>query len=377
MTRTLASTCLLAAILIPQSAAAASKCDTYLRRAGTAKGADLVAAWSSLAGCDKDLATANFGEFMRHSEDLETLSALALAAIDREAYTPVWQMMGQVPYEFRDDLARSVGAACGTHANIQPFIQGAFYGLRGGDFKRWSGALTGCTDEGYVTWLASAVEDPPSVSYDEKYDAILDAWVKVRGQEGLPQLQAAAVKASEGDGPFNMVLERIERAVAPEGYGGELDAEHRAILEESLVAVARQVGPERAQQVGSRLFDAGSERAAASLLRAAWPDHVQSDGTLIYGVAAIESCDNQAVLHWTVASDPGHRWSVLDDVTPRLLASRARLRCTASGDWPVMVTPTPVANANAAEDWVETLLTQWAGKVAEAKLREEKRIALD
>ena len=78
--------------------------------------------------------------------------------------------------------------------------------------------------------------------------------------------------------------------------------EDRKRLEKSLVIVAGSVAPEQAAMVADRLFNAGAEEAAAGLLPNIYPDKVQSDGSLLYGVASVENCDGQAYIHYAVVS---------------------------------------------------------------------------
>ena len=57
-------------------------------------------------------------------------------------------------------------------------------------------------------------------------------------------------------------------------------------------------------------------------------------------------------------------------------AFKARLKCTADGEWPVLVTPEPVADAKAVDSWAEGLEAEWAAKIPDVKLRAEKGFGL-
>ena len=146
---------------LSQDAQAAS-CDAYVQQASTAKGEALITAWKNLSKCDAELARSTFERFMKASGDLETLTALTITAIDASAYNAVWTMMEKVPYEHRESLARSVGESCNEHANVVPFIQGAWSALKGTDFTAWQSVLTLCGRPEIGTWIEGLVAAPPT-----------------------------------------------------------------------------------------------------------------------------------------------------------------------------------------------------------------------
>ncbi len=98
-------------------------------------------AFKGLVKCDVSVARREIERFLRASGDLETLVPMTMAGIDAGAYDGIWATMGKIPYEHRDALARSVGEACGDHANVLPFLQGAYVALKGSDFASWQGWL--------------------------------------------------------------------------------------------------------------------------------------------------------------------------------------------------------------------------------------------
>ena len=46
---------------------------------------------------------------------------------------------------------------------------------------------------------------------------------------------------------------------------------------------------------------------------------MQSSGGLLYGIASVESCDGQAVIHFAQATEPAKRWSILADIEAPVL----------------------------------------------------------
>jgi hypothetical protein len=314
---------------------------------------------------------------MRASGDLETLTSLALVAVDREVYSPVWEMLEKVPYDVRADLVVDIGAACTEHPNLPPFLQGAYYGLRAPQFASWQRALEACGEGEFVSWLEGLVLEPPAAQYDEKYNAVVGAYVKHRGIEAIPVLKQAAVAAAEGAGPFNVLIEKMDAAAQPSGFGAKMSDEDRVELESALVEVANAVSRELAGVVADRLYNAGSVDAAVSLLPVVHAEVQQNNGSFLYGVASVEHCDGSAWLHWATVNEPGNRWYVLDDVSEPARGFKGRLKCETEGPWPVIATSSPMPNKGAVQAWVDELITQWTEKGNEVKSKEEKAITLE
>jgi len=367
----------LAAFLVP-AAALAADCDTLVGAADTAKGPDLVRAYGAVANCDSSAADGAFNVFLRKSTDIDTATGLALVAIDHQVYTPVWNMLERVKdYSQRDAIATKVGAACTDHPNVVQFLQGAYYGLRDIQFVAWSNALDACESPDVTKWMRSIIAKPPGVPYDEKYNAIGDAYVKHEHVDALPVLQRAAVAASHNGGPFNAIIDKMDTAVHPHTLGQpDAKPEDEAKLTEALVAVANAVPPEQAALVADRLYNAGAHEAAAGLLRRVYPDRVTAAGRLQYGAASIERCDKQAVLHYALVLDPAKRWSILPDLDGPMRAFKPRLKCDAKTPWPIEATPEPVKSPDDAEAWAEKELDQLTKDGVDAKIRKEKDVVL-
>ena len=367
----------LAALLVLPAAAHAGKCDAHASKATSAKGAALVSAFKSLVACDKGEAEMAYDEFMKGSGDVGTLVDLSLTAIDGKLFTPVWNMMEKVPdYSARDEIAKGVGEACGDHADVVPFLKGAYFGLGAVPFGQWDDALVSCSGGDMNSWIESVVSKPPTSSYDEKYNTMLKAYVKRQRGDALPALSKAAIAAGTNGGPFAAILEKMNEAVQPTGFGETLSDADRKRLEDSLVEVANNVSAENASQVADRLFNAGAESAAASLLPAVYPDRVQG-GRLTYGVASVESCDKQAFIHYAVVTDPAKRWSILADIEKPLRAYKPKLKCTTEGPWPILATEEPLMSKAGVADWVKEQTGKWEGNGFEVKSKEEKAIDLN
>jgi hypothetical protein len=373
--RALLALAVLAALPAP---ALAGSCDALVAKASTAEGDALVKAYQELLACDKAEAEAAYNDFLQQTGDVETLTALSLAAIDAKAYAPVWNSLDKIKdYGTRDEAAKAIGAACTEHPEALVFLKGAYFGLKDIQFAKWDEAYAACPSEDIDAWLEGLIKKPPETSYDEKYNTLLSIWVKRKGKGALEVLTQAAITAAGNGGPFNAVLEAMDRAVQPE-YGADLSEEDRQLLRTALVEVARNVEPEKAKQVADRLYDAGAEAEAASLLPRIYPDRVQEGGKLLYGVAAIESCDKEAVIHYREVLEPAKRWSILGAVEEPVRAeAKAKLKCDPGGPWPVVATPEPVASSDGVDAWVEALEQQWVSKGYDVKTRSDKELVLD
>jgi len=364
------------ALLVP-AIAFAGRCDRFADQANTATGEALVRAYADLAECDTGAADDAFPAFMRASKDMETLVALAYIAIDHQIYTPVWNSLESIrDYGQRNELARTIGAGCDRHPQVVQFLQGAYYGLRDIQFLQWDDGLVHCKDPSLTTWMRTVVAAPPATSYDEKYSAVMDAYVKHLRVDALPVLQRAAIESATNGGPFNDIIEKMDQAAQPQELGASISPEARARLEESLVAVANAVGPEMAALVADRLYNAGSQDAAASLLARVYPDRVQENGMLLYGAASVESCDDEAIIHFVEVYEPSKRWSILADLEAPLDTFKPRLRCAAGRPWPIVATAEPVASQDELEAWKERTTASWQERGLEVKSRNEKALVL-
>ncbi len=353
------------------STASAANCDGYLAKISTAKGSALVDAYQGLVRCDANLGRSEFGKYAMVAGNLETLVPLTLAGVDATAYGSVWETMGKIPYEYRTDLAHAVGAACEKHPKLVEFFRTSYVGQKGTEFSSWQSALTACGSADMAAWVDSIVLDPPTSNYNDRYNAVLGAVIESRHGAALPLLQKAAITAGTRGGPFNNLLDVIQRSVEVTGYGKQTSPEDRAAMVNALVAVAKAVPPESARAVADRLLNAGDEGMASSLLPAIYPDRVQSGGGMMWAGAAIEACDGEAVIHWVSFTEAPKRLSVLDAVAVPLRAAKAKLKCPADTAWTIRATDAPVKDRGAAQDWVDTLVAELDAKGTKAKLKEE------
>jgi len=373
---------LILGLAITAPSAEAGSCDGYIRQAETQEGAALVSTFEKLVRCDKELASSAYKDsFLRRAKDLDTLHALSMSAINSEVWTPVWKQLEYVKdYSLRNEVTVRVGSECATNPLIIKFLESSYLALRDIEFERWKKAFVSCDDEGLADWMKSQVEKPPAKQFDEKFNALVGIYTEKARSTALPALTQGAIVAANG-GPFDTMLMQMDAAVTP-ALGGEMPAEDKRALEESLVQVATNVETDKARTVADRLANAGAEAAAAQLLPRLYPDRIQPGARFLYGAAAIEAgeCDGEksAIIHVASVTDPGKRWNVLGDVETPMRAAKPKLKkCTSDGEWSVATTPEPLKNARAMEDWIAEIEKNWADKGYSVKTAKEKGIDLN
>jgi hypothetical protein len=368
--------------LVALSTAHAASCDAQVAKVGGLSAAAVPNAYADLAKCDKKIAEANFNKYLEKANDTDAAVALFLTAIDADTWGPVWSALSKISsYDLRDEVATSVGSACAEKPKVVSFLQGAYFGLRDIEFQQWDDAYRACSDAGLAGWMEKQVSAPPSKMFDEKFNALMDIYVKARKVEALSALSTGAVKAAGDGGPFDPIVQKMGEAVAPE-LGKQTSADDQKKLEEALIAVAKQVPADKARIVANQLANAGSDAAAAQLLPTLFPDRVQGGGGFLYGGLAVEAgeCDGKksAVLHYATVTEPGTRWSILPVVEAPLRGGKAKLgKCSAvESPWPIITSPEPVKSSAEAEKWLQSVQAEWEQKGYAVKTQKEKTVAL-
>lgn len=371
---------LLTLALALSSPAQAQSCDKALAAVDAAEGAGLAASFEALARCDAKAAAKAFPKAMTRAGDLDTLIPLVMVAVENDVWNPVWEMIGQITdYTVRDAVAEEVGAACVDRAKVVAFLQGAYFGLKPVEFSEWSDAVRACEAPAFSDWLQQQVASPPNKSYDDKWSTLMNAYVARAGGDALDTLKVAAIKASQGDGPLDTLLDGMAAAVTPNL--GKISSEDQARLDGALLEVARQANPEIARRVADRLANSGSDANAATLLPAIYPGRQQADGRFHYAAVAVEAGDcagtKSALLHTALLTDAGKRYVVQQSAEGPLRAAKARLKkCEVEEPWPVLVSPEPLTSDGELQAFVDSVAAQWAEKGYEVKTRSEARVDL-
>lgn len=356
-------------------------CEKQVQATEKATGAALVDAYSKVVTCDKKVAEQVFFNVMQLGNDLETLTALSMVAIRADIWTPVWQMPSKIKdYTIRDEVANAIGGACATEPKVVAFLQGAYFGLRDIEFQQWDDALVVCEAPAFDEWLLKQVENPPAKQYDEKWMGLADVYVKRKGADSLGALSTAAVKAAGNGGPFEAILSKMDEAVAP-GLGEQVDPAKQKALEDALVAMAKQLPPDRARPIADRLSNSGSDAAAASLLPAIYPNRVKPDGSFDYAAVSVEAGEckgtKTAMLHVATVNEGGKHYVMNNVADGPMRAFKPGLKkCTMDGEWAVVVSAEPISGKDDVEALVTSVTQQWTEKGYTIKRKDEKPVAV-
>ncbi len=371
---------LTALLTLTAGIAQAAPCDPQVAKISSLSPESVAAGFTLLAACDRKVAELNYNRFLEKATDSDALVALTLAAVDVDVWLPAWQSIGKIAsYEAQDAVVLEIGAACGQNARVSAFLQKAYTELKPVDYARWDDAIKTCDDPALWSSLEAAVQSPPSASFDEKYDTVLSIYVKKKKADALPALQAAAIKAASG-GPFDALVTKMGEAAAGE-LGGSMSADSQARFEAAMLAVAQSVPADKARIIADQLANAGSNASAATLLPKIYGDRKQKDGTWLYGVAAVElgECGGQktAVIHYTTATEPGKRWTIIGDAEPLLRAFKPKLKdCTSDAAWVVAQSPEPVASSSDAASWAESFIGKYTKDYPAVKVSSQKEKAI-
>ena len=367
------------ALLLVAPGLAHAACDAEVAAGKTAEGDALVGAFKTAVKCDPKVAESSFDAFWA-GKDADSVAAVALAAIDAKLYNPVWSMMDKIPsYDQRDIVAGKIGLACDKHAEVVPFVKGGYFALLDRQFAPWDDALVACPADEMTKWLEGLALKPPASAYDDKYSTIVTAYVKRTHGAALPVLERASIEAANHGGPFGMLIEKMVASIEPADIDQTTTPQDRVKLVDSLVKVANEVGPEQAALIADRLFTDGATEAAASLLPRVYPNRVLDDGRLLYGLAAVETCDKSVVLHWASVTEPAKRWSILDDVVVPAREFKPKTKCIpdASTPWDVITTGEPVATEAEIATWLDGVSKSWTAKGSTVVMKPEKAIILN
>lgn len=353
---------------------ARAACEAEGAALDAASGAAVAPAFNALARCNPGVAPERFAAAVKQTGDTESLAALAQGAIGLGLNDVVYGMLETIPdYAARTDVARMLGSRCADDPKVLAFVSGAHAALKDRAFVGWSPALASCPADGLTAELQRLAAEVPQRAFDDKYAKVVDLYAERKKAEALPVLEEAAVAAAKG-GPYPVVVDAMAKAVTPSGIGQKPSDADRDALVAALGRVADHATPEQVQKLADTLVAVGAADEAPSLLPRIYPDRVQSDGGFLYGVAAVETCEDEALVHFAVVEEPGKRWTIEQDVRGPAEAFKPRLKCKASGQYTISVTPGPVASANAVAEWAQTVAD---GGKAQAKVKEEPPITLN
>ena len=360
-----------------------AKCEGYVRKAANSKGKKVISYFESTHKCDKETAKNNFFEFMKSATDLDTLTIFALRAIELDPQ--YWEYVGRIPgkikdYSLRDALTKGLGAKCEQNETLRTFIKTSYVTMGDNDFSRWDEAFLSCNEKDFNSWLITKVEEPPQQKFSDKYNTIIDIIRRKLGTKALPHFEKAAILAAD-KGPFGDILTKITETVTPE-IGGDLSAENKELLENTLLSIAKKVSKEKATEVAYQLASSGSENKAAELMPTIYSEYYVNN-SFIYGAAALEfaTCKNkkkELVIHLAELTDKKILWSVQKEASDRLLKSKPKLsKCESEGEWNIVLTQTPVKSTKDIKPWSQSLQADYKAKGYKVRIQKEKKIILE
>jgi hypothetical protein len=348
-------------------------CEKQMTALGAATGAAVAPAFSAVVTCNPQQGREQFAAAVKKTGDTESLAALAQAAIGLGLDEVVYGLLETIPdYAARTEVARLLGSRCVDDPKVVAFLTKAHTALKDRAFVGWSPALSACPAEGVTTELERLAAAVPPRGFDDKYAAVVELYAERAKVAGLPVLEKAAIAASKG-GPYPVVIDAMVRAVTPPGIGTKPTDADRQALVDSLRRVADHATPEQVTKLADTFVAVGAASEAASLLPRIYPDRVQVGGKFLYGVAALETCEEEALVHYAVVEESGERWSIVDDVQAPAAAFKPKLKCRTPAPYTISVTPGPVAARDAVATWAQTVA---ANAKPEAKLKEEPAITL-
>ena len=355
-------------------------CESIVKSASSLQRHLVAPTYAKLIDCDAKIAKSQFNDFLKAGGDTVTISELAMVAIERDLYSPVWGMFEEfsdyIDYSQRKDIATVIGAACTDSNKVLPFLQGAYFGLGTRQFDQWRPAFEACGSEALTQWMGKTASSPPNTAYDNKYGNLCEIYVDRLNRESLPFLETAMRQAVQNGGPVRDLIEKMADALRPQEFGATLGEDELNLLGDSLVSIATEAPPEAARLIADGLHQMGRTDAALQLLPSIYADRIRSDGSMLYGVSSIEECSGQAVVHWAVVTEYGQNWSLFGILDDRARAFKPRLKCTPEGPWPVMTTPEPMATKANIEAWANEFANERQSSGLVVTSREEKSFSL-
>lgn len=328
-------------------------CDKELKALGAAQGAAVATAFQTLSTCDRKAAEEAFAPSIKRTGDVDSLAALVRFAIDAGLTSQAQGALELVPdFAAREETARLLGGWCTEDAAIATFLVGLDDALKDRAFVGWSGALRTCDAPALLEDLEAAAGAPPAQAFDDKYATIIDLYASKRRAAALPVLETAAGKAASG-GPFSNIVDAMVKSVTPDGIGTSPSDADKAALVAALGRIGEGIEPAAVREIADALVGIGDMAAAGKLLPKLYPDRVQEGGVFLYGLAAVESCNDKSMVHYVVVEDRASRWAITSDAEAQAKIFKPKLKCEAGPE--VKLTPEPLKKSSEAAEWAATL----------------------
>jgi hypothetical protein len=278
----------------------------------------------------------------------------------------------------------ALSAACVESESIQSFFVSQAETL-GDDFweQRWYRSLGDCKVEPIQNLLSSRLESGLEIGRSQ-YLGVLEVYARNAEGAAMADIKKAlevGIESSDAELQVNAIMAFSDAAQVSGTEIGNAKAAQRAV--KFISEKNSTLAPKALAQARLTLQSLGSEEAADELVQYAFADLVQEDGSLLWGIVAIENatCKNkkekQFVHTGKVVDGAKRTWP--DQLKP---AARAAAKstwggfnladsCKGSGTVKVFVPEMPFADEAAYEAWVAEIVGEHKRtdikKVQEAK----------
>jgi hypothetical protein len=267
--------------------------------------------------------------------------------------------------EDRSPMIRALGKACAGDEVIQGFLVESA-GTLGEDFwgQRWYRSMVQCRVPAVQKVLTDRLAQTKGGSDRVSFFAVVSAWAQNLGGAAVPGLEKMIAESTEVEVQVNLIQAFVEAAQV-----GSLEGTNFKAAEEGASAIKRlSVSlPFRAvDQARISLMALDDEQGADALAKVRFNDLLQEDGSLLYGVVAVEraTCKKGLIYqyaHVAKVTDPGQTWpDQLDDkvMTSVEHAWKMGLKKKCGEDWAITLKlpSAPFQDEKAYQAWVEETL---------------------
>ena len=322
----LAATLLASATLLPATAEA---CDVRALKTelNSASPHSAGSVYTRLAACNaasaKSLAKATFSRLLPG----ESANEAAIAAIGAGAGDVVAAWVDGQQSDERARTIKALGKACGEDPAVAGFFVDTHSRL-GEQFwsQRWHAGLRTCRTAPIQSLLSQAVSKKWRDS--TQFSSVVEIFARNLGAQALPTLERLA---TSGDAEQALLIVGVFPDAAGVGSMDGTNQEAAKAAAESIVKLAPELDTKSIEQARISLQALDATPQADALASVRYKDSLQANGTLRWGVIAVETatCKNgktQLGLHSGVAVEPGKRWS--DQV-------EAPIRAAVEANWPL------------------------------------------
>ena len=315
------------------------------------------AMYVKLANCDANRAKRQSKATFARLLPGESANEAAFSAIGIGHGVVVSAWIGGQQSDERARTIKAFGKACSNNPAVAQFFVDTHDSL-GQAFwaERWHAGLRTCRTPPIQNLLSKAISRKWRDS--TQFSSVIETYARNLGVAAIPALETLAADGSPEEALFVVGL-------FPDAAGvGSLEGTDAAAAKAAVQAIERltpTLDVKGVEQARVTLQVLGDEAAADRLATVRYKDTLQADGSLLWGVIAVETavCKNgktQLGLHFSTATEPGKRWA--DQIkSPVEKAVRAQwdlglsAKCKGQQTVELIMTPRPLANAEAIIAW--------------------------